>query len=196
MNARTVAGLGIVDIATMLPSGGIKPAYEAWKCVLQRVAYKPHYRGCIVDEAWHRLSGFETWYLVNYRDGYHLDKDILFAGNRVYGPRTCCYVPEAINKALPASDATRGDLPQGVTLQPGGSYRARLRINGCNVSLGCCETAAEAHEVYVAAKAAYIQDLAREHYRLGNISHTVRNALFRLARDRSFVNIGSNQQQC
>jgi len=192
---RSVAGLGIVDVPTTSSVGGIKPAYIAWKNVLRRVATDPNYRGCAVDESWHRLSGFEAWYLKHYRPGYHLDKDILVSGNRVYGPRTCCYVPADINKALPASDATRGDCPQGVTRQPDGSYRARLRIRGLKTSLGCSATAELAHEVYVVAKAAYICDLAREHYRLRNISHTVRNALFRLARDRSFVHIGTEPQQ-
>jgi hypothetical protein len=194
MVVRSVAGLGIVDIP-ISEAGDVKPAYMAWKDVLRRVASDPHYRGCVVDDAWHRFSGFESWYRKHYRAGYHLDKDILFAGNRIYGPRTCCYVPADINKALPASDATRGDCPQGVTLNPDGTYRARLRVHGRKTSLGCCETAEAAHELYVAAKAAYLCDIARDHYRLGNISGAVRNALFRFARERSFVKIGQNQQQ-
>ena len=46
---------------------------------------------------------------------YHLDKDILVKGNKVYSPETCCFVPQEINSLLVTSVRSRGDQPIGVS---------------------------------------------------------------------------------
>jgi hypothetical protein len=75
--------------------------YEAWKSMLTR-CYSPHYqsrhqtyKGCSVAKEWHNYQCFAEWYENNYpKDGkdYHLDKDHLVKGNKIYSPNTCCFL--------------------------------------------------------------------------------------------------------
>ena len=69
---------------------------------------------CTVDERWHNFQNFAEWYYDNYIEGYHLDKDILFKGNKIYSPETCCFVPQEINKLFTKRQSKRGDYPIGV----------------------------------------------------------------------------------
>lgn len=52
------------------------------------------YTGCTVCEEWLNYSNFKVWYGQNGIKGMalDLDKDILFKGNKVYSPETCCFV--------------------------------------------------------------------------------------------------------
>ena len=36
----------------------------------------------------------------HYREDWHLDKDLLFKGNKVYSPETCVFIPREINLSL------------------------------------------------------------------------------------------------
>lgn len=40
----------------------------------------------------------ENW--KPHMEGWHLDKDILLKGNKVYSPETCAFVPAKINSLL------------------------------------------------------------------------------------------------
>lgn len=59
------------------------------------------YIDCSVDERWHNFQNFAQWFYENYNpeimEGWHLDKDILVKGNKIYSPETCCFVPNDIN---------------------------------------------------------------------------------------------------
>lgn len=46
---------------------------------------------------------------------WHLDKDILVAGNKIYSPETCLFVPNRINSLLIRGVKT-GPLPLGVSM--------------------------------------------------------------------------------
>ena len=72
--------------------------------------------GCTVCEEWLNYSNFKVWYDQNRIKGMalDLDKDILFKGNKVYSPETCCFVPHAINTLFLNGKKNRGDLPLGV----------------------------------------------------------------------------------
>lgn len=58
---------------------------------------QPTYIGCTVHPEWHNFQNFAKWYEENYIENFHLDKDILVPGNKIYGPDTCCFVPQVIN---------------------------------------------------------------------------------------------------
>lgn len=80
----------------------------------------PSYIGCSVCDEWLTYSNFKRWYedpINGYREGYHLDKDILVKGNKVYSPETCCFVPHSINCLLLTRQRKRGALPIGVTIR-------------------------------------------------------------------------------
>lgn len=78
-------------------------AYVAWNNMITRcydLEYqKTHtsYIGCSVCEEWHNFQNFALWHEKNYIDGYHLDKDIIAKGNRVYSPQTCMFVSRKDN---------------------------------------------------------------------------------------------------
>jgi hypothetical protein len=55
------------------------------------------YFDCEVCEEWLIFSNFASWFKEHYVEGWQLDKDILVDGNRIYSPRTCCFVPQEIN---------------------------------------------------------------------------------------------------
>ena len=60
---------------------------------------------------------FKKWMLTQRYEGLHLDKDILFEGNKVYGPDTCVFVSTEVNMFLSpnTSKEVNGiDLPRGV----------------------------------------------------------------------------------
>lgn len=75
--------------------------YQDWINMLGRCynpevkeAY-PSYQGCTVFDSWFNFQNFSEWYTENYpRDGgvYHLDKDILSSGVKIYSPSTCIFV--------------------------------------------------------------------------------------------------------
>ena len=61
------------------------------------------YKNASICDEWHSFATFEDWFndpKNGYKDGYHLDKDILVKGNKEYAPNKCCFVPSRINSLL------------------------------------------------------------------------------------------------
>tara|TARA_R110002020_G_scaffold70727_3_gene183437 strand:+ start:475 stop:1053 length:579 start_codon:yes stop_codon:yes gene_type:complete len=146
-------------------------AYEVWKGMLMRCycpkyqAKKPTYKGCGVSGVWHDYQNFADWYELHdfSKSGYQLDKDILFTGNKIYSPETCCFVPHEINSLLNNNKALRGLYPQGVYFdKPMNMYRVRLNVNSQSIHLGYSDCPNEAHQIYIAAKEAYVKEKALE----------------------------------
>lgn len=139
---------------------------------------KPSYENAIVCEEWKYFSKFKEWFDRNYREGYHLDKDILVKGNKVYSPNTCCFVPNEINCLLTKSDRARQNLPIGVKLSKNKkNYEARLSIYKGYVHLGTYLTPEEAFLSYKKAKEDWIKKTAKEHFDNKSITEEVYNAL-------------------
>lgn len=98
------------------------PYYRTWNDMLRRVYGKvapiknPSYAGCSVHEDWLRLSNFKSWMETQNWEGKHLDKDILFVGNRVYSPETCVFVTRQTNNFVLENEGLRGDFRIGVSL--------------------------------------------------------------------------------
>lgn len=82
--------------------------YDHWRRMLQRsydLKWKnlhPTYEECFVNNVWWDYQDFGPWYSsVKYKtDESDLDKDLLMYGNKEYGPETCVFLPEKINKAI------------------------------------------------------------------------------------------------
>lgn len=106
-------------------SGKIKKSFNAWRgmihrCYYQKAAeYTPTYLNCTVCDEWLYYANFESWWNENYYEIDNqrmcVDKDILVKGNKVYSPQTCLIVPQAINSLFIKCDASRGELPIGVS---------------------------------------------------------------------------------
>ena len=154
---KLVHGVGIndSDSATNIRIDGALAcckAYQTWSDLLRRCYSKKlqeqhqTYVGVSVCHDWIKFSSFREWWLLNYVEGYHLDKDLL-SDSRTYSPETSAFVPSNINTFIIDCGATRGDLPIGVTGVSGCNvYTARCsnQITGRREYLGCFKTAEEA----------------------------------------------------
>lgn len=164
---------------------GKTESYKCWRRMIRR-CYSPKFRAkhqsyldCIVCEEWLMFSNFEKWFDKNYVKGYHLDKDILVKGNKIYSPDTCCFVPRIINNLFIKANKTRGDTPIGVSWHNNNFY-ASCRIYGTNrTHLGVYPTPEEAFNAYKEAKESYIKAVAQEYYDRGEITRRVYDALMK-----------------
>lgn len=95
-------------------------SYKCWRGILGRcyddsIRHKfPTYKDVTVCEEWHNFQNFAQWFEENYIEDFVLDKDILYKGNKIYSPETCCFVPQKINCLLVKNDINRGEYPIGV----------------------------------------------------------------------------------
>lgn len=170
-------GLGINDI----PYTKHATFYLIWRNMLRRCYVAddmtlPTYKGCSVCQEWHILSNFKMWFDENYVEGYALDKDILVKGNKIYGPDTCCFVPQEINN-LARGFLRQRDLPIGVSKRYGNRYCATLQWQGVRIHLGTFDTPEAAFLAYKKAKEQYVKELSEKYYKEGKITERVYNAL-------------------
>lgn len=146
-------------------------AYDSWKSMFNR-AYSeksqerlPTYKEVTVCEEWHNFQNFAKWHEENYNpetmQGWHIDKDILVKGNKIYSPETCAIVPSDINYLFTKSNTKRGDLPIGVNRYLK-KYRAQFRKNNKTIYLGVFDTPEEAFQAYKVAKEGSIAEFAEE----------------------------------
>ncbi len=115
-------------------------------------------------------------------EGRHLDKDILVAGNKVYSPDTCLFVPQEINNLLivrnrkESDNHKSGKFPVGVyRVKNGKGYCAKISKYGQKVYLGSFSTPQKAYEVYRKAKGNYILEMANDLQDISDLK--LRNAL-------------------
>lgn len=161
-----VGYLGEGEYKTRDKNGHTKE-YRAWKSMFQRCyssAYHkryPTYIGCAVDPLWHSFQTFAQWYDENYYviegQKMHLDKDILKKGNKVYSPETCIIVPNNINSLFVKANATRGDLPIGVSWH---NQAKKFQVQLKNTTKKLYDTPYEAFQAYKESKEILIKQIA------------------------------------
>lgn len=140
-------------------------AYKIWKHMLSRCysevfkKKQPTYIDCEAADEWLLFSNFKRWFDEHYVDGWHLDKDILVKGNKVYSPETCCFVPQEINGLFAKSNKKRGMCCIGVT-RHGNGFRALMMAHGQHERLGTYKTEVEAFEAYKRRKEEFIKETA------------------------------------
>lgn len=164
-------GVGINDAAyevTAYDSSGDKPRcvwvcpfYRAWANMLKRCYSAKYqetsktYRGCTVVPAWLVFTAFRRWMESQQWDGMELDKDILFPGNKVYGPETCVFITGALNKFTTDCRASRGDWPVGISWnERDQKFQAQCQnpFTGKRESLGYFDEHVAAHSAWKARK--------------------------------------------
>mgnify|MGYP003605390722 CR=1 FL=1 len=169
----TVFGVGVIgECLTVDSCGNRLKEYQVWKGMLERCysdkfqAKKPTYKGCIVSENFKYFPYFKEWCNKQIgfdQVGWHLDKDILSKGNKVYSEDTCCFVPQEINSLLVRSNATRGKYPLGVSyLTRLGMFEASVSLGGRNKRIGRFYNAQEAFYAYKEVKESYIKEVANK----------------------------------
>lgn len=143
-------------------------AFSYWhgmllRCYCKNVHKKePSYANCSVCKEWHNYLNFKEWFnKQNVTDDFCLDKDVLYKGNKVYSPNTCCFVPRCINSLFTKREMDRGSLPIGVQ-RGNGKYKAVFTKYGKCTYIGTFNTAEEAFLAYKKAKEAYIKEVANK----------------------------------
>lgn len=144
-------------------------AYRTWRGILERSYSKkfkekhPTYKDCTVDERWHNFQVFAQWFYENYNfetmEGWHLDKDILIRGNKLYSPETCCFIPHIINNMKlyyipefkPEKYSESGKI----------HYKFQITVRDSSLSKNC-SSREEAVFKYLDSKKNYAKDLAEE----------------------------------
>lgn len=170
-----VQGVGYNSLGKRIPKGNIKilKAKEKWFDMLERcyssasiVSY-PTYVGCSVDREWYDFANFWRWFdtVCDSEDKlkFHLDKDFIFKGNKVYSAETCFLVPRKINNIIfPNYVGKEVGIPSGVSFNKVcGKYRAYSNdIKGRRVCLKYHDTVEQAFLAYKAYKEPVIKEVA------------------------------------
>lgn len=94
---------------------------KVWNGICRRVRRHPGYAGCSI--AWKTKEEFIEWAKPLWKPGTCIDKDLLVPGNKVYGPHTCCFIPNELNVLIAKRPVIRRVL----------HYNRRLRecYRGC-----------------------------------------------------------------
>jgi hypothetical protein len=141
------------------------------------------YEDCIVSEEFHDFSYFKEWFhkqVGRYGKDFHLDKDILSDGCKIYVEDTCVLVPREINIFFvkPNNKKTISNYPIGVTYEPRNTYNpftAMYGGHGGNKHLSYHDNEWSAFLAYKKAKENRAKELA-EKWR-GQIDDRVYNKL-------------------
>ena len=149
----------------------ICPFYRAWKNMLNR-CYSiklqeryPTYKGCSVTEEWLTFSVFKKWMESQDWQDNQLDKDLLFEGNKVYGPETCVFVSGTVNSFANDHGSKRGEWLIGVHWDKGTNKFMSQCGNPFTKKqdyLGLFDCEQEAHEAWLKRKLELAYELADE----------------------------------
>ena len=183
-NSKTVFGVGTNDADYAVKKfetircvdGKIKQKlvwvcdyYQAWTGMLMRCystkyqEKRPTYVGCTVSEEWLIFSNFKDWMEKQQWEGKHLDKDILFEGNKVYSPDTCIFVTPTVNTFTTDCGAARGEWLIGADWhKQAGKFRARCRnpFTKKREYLGYFTCEQQAHQAWLKRKLELAKELA------------------------------------
>ena len=170
----SVFGVGVLGAKYQTKIDGVNTKeYDLWCNMLQRCysdifkKKRPTYEGCEVSENFKSYEYFYEW--CNKQVGFpnkdwHLDKDLLIKGNKVYSEPTCVFLPAEINTLLIKSTASRGEHLIGVHwCKTAKAFIAKVSRNkGKQEHLGLFNTEIEAFNAYKKAKESFIKEQANK----------------------------------
>lgn len=175
-SGKLVYGIGIKGLAYPVWDGKkLLKEYTVWADMLRRCCDKnasknPAYIGVTCSENFKSYSFFYEWCQQQKGFGnvdekgkfWHLDKDLLIKGNKLYSEDTCVFIPSNINCLLTRRGNDRGEYPIGVS-RSSGSNTFRVQCNngyGKIVHIGCFQTQEEAFQAYKVFKEQLIKAVA------------------------------------
>ncbi len=170
----SVCGVGILGTKYPPSISGVKTKeYALWQSMLKRCysdVYKkkrPTYEGCKCSENFLHYEYFYEWCQSQVgfgNEGWHLDKDLLVKGNKVYNESTCVFIPSEINLVLTKCTASRGECLIGVSWHKRDkAFKAQVNKNkGKQEHLGFFNTEIEAFHAYKVAKESFVKEQANE----------------------------------
>lgn len=162
---KYICGVGVNDIDCI----SSEKSYIVWKNMIKRcydlkVQEKQRtYIGCSVCDDWLIYSNFKKWFDCNYIDGWHLDKDLIIKGNKVYSPDTCCFVPRILNNTNKRYYYNKKKLPIGVRLNKNNLFFSEIKYNGKSEYLGSFNSIEEAFFKYKVRKEQILSELAEKY---------------------------------
>ena len=170
----SVYDIGI--LGTKYPSAvnGVKTKeYMLWTRMLQRCysdIFKkkyPTYEDCEVSENFKSYEYFYEWcnqHVGFDNDGWHLDKDLLVKGNKLYSEDSCVFIPVEINSLLVKRENMRGKYLIGVHwCNTKKVFVAQVSKNkGKSEHLGFFNTELEAFKAYKKAKESFVKKQANK----------------------------------
>ena len=192
-NAPTINNIGIVGVGAPTSINGKKiKEFETWLSIIYR-CYKNNihnrsktYYNCSISEEWKYYPNFYNWIInqSNYEkwknnNKWHIDKDIIKKGNKIYCKEYCCLIPDYINSIFKNTNSRRGDCPIGVCKNPYGNYFAQCGnpFTKENEHLGTYKTKEEAFAIYKKYREETNQKLAEIEYNKGNIKKECRDGI-------------------
>ena len=159
--------------------------YTMWRNMISRCyseeiqKIRPTYKNCTVSDNFKDYSYFYEWCQNQIGfglDGWSLDKDLLFKGNKIYSDDTCVFIPDEINSLLTKRQNFRGDHPIGVHfVKHIKKYAAEVNVCGKKKRLGYFNSDIEAFNAYKVEKENLIKDIANKNK--GKITHKAYIAL-------------------
>ena len=174
----SVYGIGITGTKYPPTIDGIKTKeYKLWQSMLERCysdSYKKKhltYQGCEVSENFKSYEYFYEW--CNQQVGFdnngngnpfHLDKDLLVKGNKVYSEDSCVFIPVEINSLLVKRENMRGKYLIGVYwCKTNKAFKAQVsKSKGKSEYLGSFNTEIEAFKAYKEAKEVFVKEQANK----------------------------------
>ncbi len=184
MNKKSMRGIGYLGIGKYKAyiNGKQTESYSIWSGMFIRCydpkyhIKRPTYIGCQVHPEWHDYQAFAKWFENNYKQGYVLDKDILFKDNKIYSSQTCEFIPHEINSLFIKSNSIRGLYPIGVSLdKKSGKFKAYIKKYGKLIHLGFFDNPEDAFNKYKIEKELHAKEIANKFK--NNISNELYNAI-------------------
>ena len=170
----SVCGVGIVGTKYPISEGGVNTKeYTLWRNMLERCysdtfkKKRPTYIGCEVSDNFKSYEYFYEWchkQIGFSNKNWHLDKDLLVKGNKVYNEDSCIFLPAEINTVLVKCTASRGEYLIGVYwCKTNKAFKAQVSKNkGKQEHLGLFNTEIEAFNAYKEAKESFVKEQANE----------------------------------
>ena len=175
----SVFGVGIVGTEYPITVNGVlTKEYVLWNSMLQRCysdAYRkkrPTYEGCEVSDNFKSYEYFYEWCHKQIgfsnegnENPFHLDKDLLIKGNKVYSEDTCVFIPAEINTLLIKCASARGEHLIGVSWhKTRKAFVAKVnKSKGKREWLGSFNTEIEAFNAYKTTKESFIKEQAEKY---------------------------------
>lgn len=141
-----------------------KDIFNTWMHMIERcynVKSKPYKQyggiGVTVCNEWANFQTFTEWFVKNKIQDYHLDKDLLYLGNKVYSPETCIFIPPSVNSLFTGS----GDL-KNMGVHPTKNklkYSATVNNKDHGGYLGVFDTWVDAKKAYLDRKLIIVKKL-------------------------------------
>ena len=174
----SVFGVGILGTKYPITISGVQTKeYELWNSMLTRCysgsfkKQRPTYEDCKASENFKSYEYFYEWCqnqvgFSNDGNGnpFHLDKDLLVKGNKIYSENICVFIPSEINSLLTKRESSRGNHLIGVHWSnTNKAFVAQMnKGKGKKKHLGYFKTELEAFNAYKQAKESFIKEQANK----------------------------------